>query len=161
MAVCNSGLAFIFGVGLILGSSPGAASDTPPLLAFAEQPVQPVGGLTDLPASIRSLLKTRVPEGIAAVGAPYNATDHITDESLPSRRLLGAGRTGALWFIWYEHGGRGYHQHLVLLSSGGSSSAEVVTSAIFLQRPRNLEALRQLAKAGALAPGPMPEPEHW
>jgi hypothetical protein len=161
MAAYKSVLAFIFGIGLILGSSAGAALDTSPLLVFAEQPVQGVGGLADLPASIRSLLEARLPHGIAAVGARYNATDYITDESLPSRRLLGAGRTGALWFVWYEHGGRGYHQHLVLLRPGGTSSAEVVASAIFLQEPRNLEALQQLAKAGALAPGPLPEPEHW
>jgi hypothetical protein len=161
MAVYKWSLAFTLGLGLFLGPAAGAASDTPPLLVFAQQPAQGLAGLTELPAPIQSLLEARIPEGIAAVGAPYNATDYITDESLPSRRLLGAGRTGPLWFVWYEHGGRGYHQHLVLLRSSGSASAEVVASAVFLQHPRNLEALQQLAKIGALPLAPLPEPEHW
>ncbi len=138
----------------------GAAEKSSPLLVFANAPAQSVQRLSDLPAAIQGLLQARVPGGIAAAGSPYNATDVVADESLPSRRLRGAGRTGPLWFVWYEHGGRGYHQHLVLFRSEGSS-AEVVASAILLREPRDVAALQLLAKTGALAPGLEPEPAHW
>jgi hypothetical protein len=149
--------AFLFQVALFQSFAAGAGQDPSALHVFAGQPAQTLS-IAELPAAIRSLLEARIPEGIAAVGTPYNATDAITDESLPSRRLLGAGRTGPIWFVWYEHGGRGYHQHLALLRSEGAS-VEVVASSVILQRPASLEALQQLARVGALAESP--QPEHW
>jgi len=49
---------------------------------------------------------------IAFVEEPYNATD-VIDPGLPSRRLVSEYVTSNIAYIWYEHGGRGYHQHLV------------------------------------------------
>ena len=59
---------------------------------------------------------------IAAPEAPFNATDvggvgRPNQPPLPHRRFLRAGLVGGTWFIWYEHGGRGYHAHLVLYAA--------------------------------------------
>lgn len=45
-------------------------------------------------------------------GKPFNATD-VVDKDLPNRRLISESVTSNVAYIWYEHGGRGYHQHLV------------------------------------------------
>jgi hypothetical protein len=49
---------------------------------------------------------------MAFVGEPYNATD-VVEGDLPSRRIVSELVTSNIAYIWYEHGGRGYHQHLV------------------------------------------------
>ncbi len=49
---------------------------------------------------------------IAFAGEPYNATD-VVDDELPPRRMVGEFVTSNIAYIWYEHGGRGYHQHLI------------------------------------------------
>jgi hypothetical protein len=49
---------------------------------------------------------------MAFAGEPYNATDVIESE-LPFRRVISELVTSDIAYIWYEHGGRGYHQHLV------------------------------------------------
>ena len=53
--------------------------------------------------------------GIASRDEEFNVSDVISDASIPQRRVLDAGRTGDRWFLWYEHGGYVYRQHLVLL----------------------------------------------
>ena len=49
---------------------------------------------------------------IAKPGEPYNVTD-VIDSNLYSRRIVDEFVTSTVAYIWYEHGGRGYHQHLV------------------------------------------------
>ena len=44
----------------------------------------------------------------------YEATDQISDASLPSRRLILAGLAPNCSFVAYEHGGRGYHLHFIV-----------------------------------------------
>lgn len=49
---------------------------------------------------------------IAFKNEPYNVTDMVNAD-LPMRRIVGEFVTSNVGYIWYEHGGRGYHQHLV------------------------------------------------
>lgn len=49
---------------------------------------------------------------MAFAGEPYNVTNSM-EENLPTRRLVSELVTGNVGYIWYEHGGRGYHQRLV------------------------------------------------
>lgn len=51
---------------------------------------------------------------LADIGQPFNATDLVGEDDLPARRLLAAGVHDRLWFIAYEHGGRGHHSHFVM-----------------------------------------------
>jgi hypothetical protein len=66
-------------------------------------PVQEVQSVSQLPPE---LLKLFPP--IADVGVPFNATDSVSDPTLPFRRLIRAGQRDNEWFVWYEHGGAGY-----------------------------------------------------
>ena len=76
---------------------------------------------------------------IAFKSEPFNATDVITEE-LPSRRILGYFVTSSTSYLWYEHGGRGYHQHLVRFST--SSPSNIQASYVFAKsQHRHIDAL--------------------
>lgn len=45
----------------------------------------------------------------------FNATD-VVDSRFPMRRLISAGGTDSSWFVYYEHGGRGYIRRVVLFT---------------------------------------------
>jgi hypothetical protein len=53
---------------------------------------------------------------IANRGESFNATDVEVDLSQPSRRFVLAGTAPGIWLIVYEHGGRGYHHHLMVFT---------------------------------------------
>ena len=57
------------------------------------------------------------------MGQPFNATD-IVKEGVPTRRILGYFVTSTASFLWYEHGGRGYHQHLIRFSTAKPEKIE-------------------------------------
>jgi hypothetical protein len=56
---------------------------------------------------------------LADIGSAYNATDFI-EPGLPQRRLVAAGFSGSRWFLEYEHGGRGLHEHFALFELRGN-----------------------------------------
>ena len=121
----------------------------PPLSEFAAAPVERVAGLDALPGPVRALLAAQVPGEISPKGGPFNPSDVL--DGKPERRLLDAGRTGALYFVLYEHGGIGHHVHLLLVRSDGGS-AELAASLAPRRRAEDLEDFRELARAGALLP---------
>jgi hypothetical protein len=53
---------------------------------------------------------------IADIGKPFNSTD-VKKENLPSRRIIDFAVTSITSCLWYEHGGRGHHQHLVIFNT--------------------------------------------
>jgi hypothetical protein len=75
--------------------------------------------LGGLPADIRAgnfALPSGKPLGgwdVAAPGADWNATDSVTDPSLPGRRLHFAGCSASICVLHYERGGIA-HIHLVV-----------------------------------------------
>lgn len=69
---------------------------------------------------------------IANPGEPWSPTDDIVDLSLPRRRLIYAGVSPLLWFVFYEHGGIGHHSHLLVI---GKDSQGVCWSC-WLQFPK-------------------------
>jgi hypothetical protein len=82
--------------------------------------------LEDLPPVIQADLATRV-GGLSPVGGAFDAgdaeaiienADGSVEPSAPHRRLIAAGRSGELYFIWYERGGRGRSAHEVLYHLG-------------------------------------------
>lgn len=60
--------------------------------------------------------------GIADPGGKWCATDVIREHKLPRRRLLFAGSSPTLWFIYYEHGGVGRHEHLLLIGKDATGA---------------------------------------
>jgi len=91
----------------------------PTLNAHASQP---------LPAAIKGFCNLAFAGKIALPGRPFNAGDAV-NKGIPSRRILGylVGEHDA--YIWYEHGGRHYHQHLVKFSK--TKPYEVKVSYVF------------------------------
>jgi hypothetical protein len=83
--------------------------------------------LDSVPTAILSFLKERCREELAAPGQAFNQTD-VVNAHLPMRRLILAGDSPSLTFVWYEHGGRGFHQHLLLFDLAGGEPALVYHS---------------------------------
>jgi hypothetical protein len=70
-----------------------------------------------IPASVRTALFNlmKYDPRLADRDERFNATD-LVDDRLPMRRLVFAGGTATAWFVYYEHGGIGYHRHLVIFA---------------------------------------------
>ena len=88
-------------------------------VALAAEQQRPVTSISQIPAPVvRALIALCAPCAFADVGAPWEATDVISD-NLPQRRLTRVEHIGAEWHIEYEHGGRGKHSHNVIFSTVG------------------------------------------
>jgi hypothetical protein len=94
-------------LGAVLLAAPAGA--VPNTQCALKTPVQEVHSVSELPPELLQLLPP-----IADIGAPFNATDAVTDANLPFRRLIRAGSQGNTWFVWYEHGGLGYSWQVVV-----------------------------------------------
>jgi len=68
-------------------------------------------------------------QDIAAKGEPFNSTD-VIKEGVPRRRIIDYFVTSTTSFLWYEHGGRGYHQHLVRFKT--TRPEEIQASYVFI-----------------------------
>jgi hypothetical protein len=87
-------------------------------------PVEEVQSVSQLPPELLKLLPP-----IADVGAPFNATDSVSDPTLPFRRMIRAGRRDTDWFVWYEHGGAGYSWQVVVARVVPGAEATVLANA--------------------------------
>ena len=93
---------------------------------FLEKEFTTVGRLEALPTPVQDHLLRRAdngPEdcdlsGIANPTEPFNSTD-VAECGLPMRRLKFGGVSESMVFVYYEHGGRGYHFHLVIYRARG------------------------------------------
>jgi hypothetical protein len=86
------------------------------------------------PGVIGEFCSAHFPGGIAAVGEPFNATD-VVDRGKPDRRIVAYLVTSSTSYVWYEHGGRGYHQHLVRFNT--VSPDKVAASYVFIESPHS------------------------
>lgn len=72
-----------------------------------------ISRLEDMPASIQADFRGRVGP-IAGPGEAFNSGDEfVIGDTTPTRRFLRGVRNGDYWFIWYEHGGLGFHRHVL------------------------------------------------
>jgi len=72
-------------------------------------------GADPLPPAIQGFCDMAFAGDIARQGQKFNATD-VIEKGVPRRRILGYVVGKRYAYLWYEHGGRGYHQHLVKFS---------------------------------------------
>ena len=82
-----------------------------PALALAQR-VDPAV----LPPAVAKFCTVVLHGDIAGEGQRFNETDLIL-EDLPTRRIVDYKTSDSTSLLWYEHGGRGYHQHLVRFST--------------------------------------------
>ena len=61
---------------------------------------------------IDGFARTVLKGALAMPGEPFNSTDLVLDDT-PQRRVIGYRIEKSSAYLWYEHGGRGYHHHLV------------------------------------------------
>lgn len=112
------------GGGVLVVATAVPASALPNTKCALTPPVQEVSSVSQLPPELVKLLPP-----IADIGAPFNATDSVTDPSLPFRRLIRAGSRGADWFVWYEHGGIGYFWQAVVARLALGAAPQLVANA--------------------------------
>ena len=85
-------------------------------------------GAETLPPAIKGFCDLAFAGKIASPGQQYNATD-VAMQGVPQRRILDYTIGDHYAYIWYEHGGRHYHQHLVKFSK--TRPYEVKASYVF------------------------------
>jgi len=103
-----------------------------------------------LPSKARRAFEAYVHgEPVASFGAPYEATDSISNESLPRCRLVLAGTAPHISFVMYEHGGRGRHDHLVVMMDDGDDVT--VPYACVGSLPKTVERLKAAVRDRACA----------
>jgi hypothetical protein len=71
--------------------------------------VSPIASLQELPRELRHKLTSHLPDMVDR-GEPFEATDV---GSGPRRRFIIAAATESRWVMAYEHGGIGYHIHVL------------------------------------------------
>lgn len=70
-----------------------------------------------VPRHIKSYLKSVNKGKFKITKRSYNTTDVITSSKLPMRRLLYVGKLKNHYILSYEHGGRGKHQHTLIIDA--------------------------------------------
>ena len=74
----------------------------------------------------------------------FNSTDAIV-EDLPMRRFITGGFSEDYAFVFYEHGGIGYNQPLVILKRN-NDKAEIIFMGVYLDEAGSLEDLKAIIK---------------
>lgn len=80
-------------------------------------PFQTVRGITNLPPAVVALCADDKGR-LAEPGGRWEATDVITDHTLPTKRLFWAAVGGEYWVVHYERGGRGHSFHVLVAKHG-------------------------------------------
>ena len=75
-----------------------------------------------------------------------NKTD-VVDARYPVRRLVLAGINGESAFVIYEHGGRGYHRHLVIYAQP-DGQPQLAYAGAFVSEAATIEQVRMLVHSG-------------
>jgi hypothetical protein len=123
----------------LLGSVSGQES---PEQAFLTAKYSLVTTVARIPPAVLTYLSARMKHDarLANPEERFNSTD-IIDTRYPMRRLVLAGVESRSWFVSYEHGGRGYHRHLVVFTRSGDrvKLAYARTSCLKLQRLRSYD----------------------
>ena len=99
--------------------------DSPLQVILKGEPV-PVRRLGEIPAAVTRVIVDRIAYDprIADANEQWEPTD-VTTTTAPCRRFVTAAHVGSNWVLLYEHGGRGYHQHLVIVEQ--TSTTPTVT----------------------------------
>ena len=80
-------------------------------------------------------MEAYIKPGMAEPGEPFNVTD-VVHANLPMHRLKFGGASSDMWFVYYEHGGIGFHYHLVIYQSE-DGNYDLVFHGIFTLAFRN------------------------
>lgn len=142
------------------GAGASSAGERPPLLAaFLSTEFEKVSHVEALPDTLAAALKT-VLSGKDLVNPAY--LDKATSTWKPSTadRLLFAGKSPALWFVYFERQGPPSSTHLIVfeVTKGMAilDQEHVITTDLAFSLPalKSMVRARQYTAAGSLMPGP-------
>ncbi|HUJ47956.1 MAG TPA: hypothetical protein VLV55_12555 [Rhizomicrobium sp.] len=85
--------------------------------------VAEVESLRALPAPIQEFVLSKT-GAMSHRGAFFNTTDAVAQEA-PFHRFIRAGRSGRLWFVWFEQGGIVYNKQLAIFSLDDDAKAQL------------------------------------
>ena len=89
-----------------------------------------VHSTSDLPPTVVALCTNGVGK-LAEPGEKWNATDAITDPTLPAKRLIWAAVGGKRYVVHFERGGIAHSYHILIVSlTNGDSQPNVVWRAV-------------------------------
>lgn len=104
--------------------------------------------LDSIPAPIFNAIPTTSSEAVTVMADPgedYNETDTVENPNLPFSRLIFAGQSDQIWFIYSEEGGVGRYNRLVLYKySIGQVELLNELTILTYQNVADLEGLREL-----------------
>lgn len=142
------------------------SSHAPPLAISAEAPnveLKTVRSIQAVDGAVRDELERRFEEPMADVGEPFQATDaFLGDSPPPTRRFVIAGvltRSPIVWVLCYEHGGIGYHYHIVMLTVE-AGVASVLTGEQWIPKRGTEVTLKSVVEALQNEPNQFDD-HHW
>lgn len=150
-----------FGLALglcVLGALPAAAQPVSPAVPapirahVRDERFQAVTSVRGLPLGVREELQRMFGSSAMAIadpGAPFQATDDISDPSLPIRRMSVAGCSQDHCLVYYERGGIAHVWHAVLFH-WTPEATRVVAGGTAPAGLRTVDELRNAVLSGAL-----------
>ena len=140
---------------------PGLAASVPsaknPVTAILTGDAVETRKVSEIPApAIRRLLSMmKVRPGIASAGEAFNATDVVWPNRAMRRLVLARGNSSS-WLVYYEHGGRSLHRHLVVLSVAHDSAECLCIGKVEVEAD-DFAAFRTANQRGLVACDPCPK----
>ena len=130
------------------------ATPQPAVASFQATQFAQVDHVRSLPTDVRQALEQALRrEALADPSESFEATDALSGDHLPRRRLIFAGVSESLCFVYYEHGGRGLHQHLLIFARAKGSEARLLenlsmSNGLTTKRPANIKELKAFIAGG-------------
>jgi len=146
-------------VTVVVSSAAADSAPTPTQLFLSSKWVEVPALHQVKPAIIRALTgQFGEDRRLAGSGEPFDASDLVS--GLPTRRFILAGHAQTLWFVAYEHGGRGHHLVLAVFDDQSTPPKPLLvatgTAGVhndIVGWKVSLEQLRASLRSGALSAG--------
>jgi hypothetical protein len=86
---------------------------------------RPLEGKTEIPPAVL-VLCSDLHGRMADIGQRWEATDVITNDTLPRKRLIWAAVYQDYYLVRYEKGGRGHRLHVLLAQARAGGEADLL-----------------------------------
>jgi len=90
---------------------------------------RPVKSKSEIPSAVLALCADSNGR-LADIGGRWEATDLITNNKLPQKRLIWAAVYQNYYLVHYERGGRGHSFHILLAQAEGGEKADALWRAV-------------------------------
>ena len=108
-----------------------------------------IASTKNLPATVMALCLYNTNK-MADPGGKWEATDDVSDDSLPRTRLIWAAAKDNLYVVHYEHGGRGHSYHLLVAALQPNGSAKAIWHASVTKALNSLNEVDSALQSNAI-----------